>query len=106
MVTFTEQALKKITDLAPPDKATARGIRVMVIGGGCAGFTYDMDFEDEAREDDWTDIQHGWNVYVDPMSLCYLEGTTVDYVESLNFSGFNFDNPAAKTTCGCGSSFG
>ena len=106
MVTFTEQALKKITDLAPPDKATVRGIRVMVLGGGCAGFTYDMDFEDEAREDDWTDIQHGWNVYVDPMSLCYLEGTTVDYVESLNFSGFNFDNPAAKTTCGCGSSFG
>ena len=106
MVTFTEQALKKITDLAPPDKATGRGIRVMVLGGGCAGFTYDMDFEDEAREDDWTDIQHGWNVYVDSMSQCYLEGTTVDYVESLNFSGFNFDNPAAKTTCGCGSSFG
>tara|TARA_R110000765_G_scaffold34358_1_gene77927 strand:- start:72 stop:392 length:321 start_codon:yes stop_codon:yes gene_type:complete len=106
MITFTEQALKKIMDLAPADKATARGIRVMVIGGGCAGFTYDMDFEDEAREDDWTDIQHGWNVYVDSMSQCYLDGTTVDYVESLNFSGFNFENPAAKTTCGCGSSFG
>jgi iron-sulfur cluster insertion protein len=105
MITFTAQALKKITEMAPDDKVEYRGIRVMVLGGGCAGFTYDMDFEEEPREDDWTDVQHGWNVYVDPMSQCYLEGTTVDYIESLSFSGFHFANPGAKSTCGCGSSF-
>tara|TARA_R110002020_G_C16143867_1_gene762109 strand:- start:505 stop:825 length:321 start_codon:yes stop_codon:yes gene_type:complete len=105
MVVFTEKALEKITEMAPDDKADERGIRVMVQGGGCAGFTYDMDFEDEAREDDLVTKQYGWNVYVDPMSLCYLENVTVDYVESLSFSGFHFDNPGAKNTCGCGSSF-
>jgi len=105
MVTFTEKALEKILDMAPADKIDERGIRVMVLGGGCAGFTYDMDFEDEAREDDLVSKQYGWDVYVDPMSLCYLENVTVDYVESLSFSGFHFDNPGAKQTCGCGSSF-
>ena len=77
----------------------------MVLGGGCAGFTYDMDFEDEAHEDDLVNEQHGWNVYVDTMSLCYVDNVTVDYVESLSFTGFHFDNPNAKNTCGCGSSF-
>ena len=105
MVTFTEKALEKITDMAPADKADDRGIRVMVLGGGCAGFTYDMDFEDEAREDDLINEQHGWNVYVDTMSLCYVDNVTVDYVESLSFTGFHFENPDAKNTCGCGSSF-
>ena len=105
MVVFTEKALEKITDMAPADKADDRGIRVMVLGGGCAGFTYDMDFEVEPREDDLITKQHGWDVYIDPMSLCYMENVTVDYVESLSFSGFHFDNPDAKSTCGCGSSF-
>ena len=105
MVTFTEKALEKILDMAPADKADDRGIRVMVLGGGCAGFTYDMDFEVEPREDDLITKQHGWDVYIDPMSLCYMENVTVDYVESLSFSGFHFDNPDAKSTCGCGSSF-
>ena len=105
MVVFTEKALEKITEMAPDDKVDERGIRVMVQGGGCAGFTYDMDFEVEAREDDLITKQYGWNVYIDPMSLCYMENVTVDYVESLNFSGFHFDNPDAKSTCGCGSSF-
>jgi iron-sulfur cluster insertion protein len=105
MVVFTEKALEKITDMAPADKADDRGIRVMVLGGGCAGFTYDMDFEVEPREDDLITKQHGWDVYIDPMSLCYMENVIIDYVESLSFSGFHFDNPDAKSTCGCGSSF-
>mgnify|MGYP003628503367 FL=1 len=105
MIMFTEKALEKITEMAPDNKIDQRGIRVMILGGGCAGFTYDMDFEVEAREDDLVTKQHGWNVYVDPMSLCYLENVTVDYVESLSFSGFHFDNPDSKSTCGCGSSF-
>ena len=102
MVKFTQSAMEKIKSMAPKKQS---GIRVMVLGGGCAGFTYDMDFEDEAREDDLVNEQHGWNVYVDTMSLCYVDNVTVDYVESLSFTGFHFDNPDAKNTCGCGSSF-
>ena len=102
MVTFTQPAMEKIKSMAPGKES---GIRVMVLGGGCAGFTYDMDFEDEAQEDDLVNEQHGWNVYVDTMSLCYVDNVTVDYVESLSFTGFHFENPDAKNTCGCGSSF-
>jgi len=105
MVTFTETAVAKITEMADSQEFAGQGVRVMVVGGGCAGFTYDMDFETEAREDDDVAEQHGLRVYVDAMSSCYLDGTTVDYVESLDFSGFHFDNPSATRTCGCGSSF-
>ena len=82
-----------------------QGVRVMVVGGGCAGFTYDMDFEEAPREDDEVVEQFGLRVYVDEMSATYLDNTTVDYVESLDFSGFHLDNPGATRTCGCGSSF-
>ncbi len=105
MVHFTESAVSKIQEMATQQEFTDHGVRVMVVGGGCAGFTYDMDFEDNAREDDDVIEQHGLKVFVDAMSACYLEGTTVDYVESLDFSGFHFDNPSATRTCGCGSSF-
>ncbi len=105
MVTFTDIAASKIREMAAEQDFADHGVRVMVIGGGCAGFTYDMDFESEAKEDDEVGEQHGLKVFVDPMSLCYLEGTVVDYIESLDFSGFHFDNPSATRTCGCGSSF-
>ena len=104
MITLTENAVTKIREMAT-DEFAAYGIRLMVVGGGCAGFSYDMDFENEGREDDEIEEQYGMTVYVDPMSMSYLEGTTVDYVESLDFSGFHFDNPSATRTCGCGSSF-
>ena len=105
MVQFTQNAVTKIHEMAGEQEFAGYGVRVMVVGGGCAGFTYDMDFEDKTREDDEISKQHGLNVYVDAMSLCYLDGTVVDYVESLDFSGFHFDNPSATRTCGCGASF-
>lgn len=105
MITFTPTAVSKIQEMAQAQDFADHGVRVMVVGGGCAGYSYDMDFENEAREGDEVATQHGLTVYVDPMSLCYLEGAVVDYVESLDFSGFHFDNPSATRTCGCGSSF-
>ncbi|HAN31334.1 MAG TPA: iron-sulfur cluster assembly accessory protein [Myxococcales bacterium] len=105
MITITENAVDKIKLMAEGQDFSDQGVRVMVVGGGCAGFTYDMDFEDQARDDDEVVEQHGLKVYVDAMSACYLDGTTVDFVESLDFSGFHFDNPSATRTCGCGSSF-
>ncbi len=105
MVQFTENAVQKIREMAEAQSFGDHGVRVMVVGGGCAGFTYDMDFEQDERDDDEVSEQHGLRVFVDAMSSMYLDGTTVDYVESLDFSGFHFDNPSATRTCGCGSSF-
>ena len=103
---ITDKAVSKVQEMANQQGLEGHGLRLMVVGDGCSGFTYDMDLENQENAGDSVIERDGLKVYVDPMSLCYLEGTTVDYVESLNFSGFNFNNPGAKTTCGCGSSFG
>jgi iron-sulfur cluster insertion protein len=81
------------------------GLRLRVVGGGCAGFSYDLYF-DQKTEMDKQYESHGVMLIVDQMSLQYLRGTTVDYVEGLQGAGFKFSNPNVKATCGCGSSFG
>jgi iron-sulfur cluster assembly accessory protein len=83
----------------------SHGLRVAVRGGGCSGFEYALDFESEARANDWVYEKHGLTVYVDAVSARYLEGTTVDYVLGMSGAGFKFNNPRASGTCGCGSSF-
>jgi iron-sulfur cluster assembly accessory protein len=83
----------------------SHGLRVAVRGGGCSGFEYALDFESEARENDWVYEQNGLTVYVDAVSARYLEGTTIDYVMGMAGAGFKFNNPKAQGTCGCGSSF-
>ena len=108
MIEFTQAAVRKVVEMARAEGIDKPGVRIMVVGGGCSGFTYDMDFEDEAQEGDQVfEFGEGGElkVYVDPMSLQYLQGTTVDYIESFSFSGFHFQNPNARRTCGCGSSF-
>ena len=81
------------------------GLRVAVRGGGCSGFEYALDFETEAREDDFVLPYEGLDVFVDPVSARYLEGTEIDYVLGTTGAGFKFNNPKATGTCGCGSSF-
>jgi len=81
------------------------GLRVAVMGGGCSGFQYALDFEQEARPTDAVFEVEGLTVYVDPVSARYLEGVTIDYVFGMSGAGFKFDNPHATGTCGCGSSF-
>jgi iron-sulfur cluster assembly accessory protein len=83
----------------------SQGLRVAVRGGGCSGFEYALDFESEARPNDYVYDQHGLMVYVDAVSARYLDGTTVDYVLGMSGAGFKFSNPRAAGTCGCGSSF-
>ncbi|MFP5287924.1 MAG: HesB/IscA family protein [Thermoanaerobaculia bacterium] len=83
----------------------AHGLRIAVRGGGCSGFEYALDFENEARENDWIYEQSGLTIYVDAVSARYLEGTTIDYVMGMAGAGFKFNNPQARGTCGCGSSF-
>ena len=81
------------------------GLRVAVMGGGCSGFQYALDFEQEARDTDETFEVDGLRVFVDPVSARYLEDVVVDYVFGMNGAGFKFNNPKATGTCGCGSSF-
>ena len=81
------------------------GLRVAVRGGGCSGFEYALDFEEEARETDFVLEYEGLQVYVDPVSARYLTGTEIDYVMGMTGAGFKFNNPKAVGTCGCGSSF-
>ncbi|MCL2825629.1 MAG: iron-sulfur cluster insertion protein ErpA [Polyangiaceae bacterium] len=105
MITITEIAADKVKEIANAENLQGQGIRLRVIGGGCSGFTYDLYFEDSVGEMDETFESNGVQLYVDPMSFQYLDGTEIDYVESLQGSGFKFNNPNIAGTCGCGSSF-
>jgi iron-sulfur cluster assembly accessory protein len=104
-ISLTAKAVEMVKDAIQREGLDGFGIRIGVIGGGCSGFQYSMDFEKEPREDDTTLQQDGIKLYVDPMSAMYLQGVTVDYVVGLQGAGFKFNNPNAKSTCGCGSSF-
>lgn len=106
MIQLSERARDKVREIQKAESLENQGLRVRVIGGGCSGFTYDLFFDDEINQEvDEVFESNGIPVYIDMMSLTYLEGTEIDYVEGLYGAGFKFNNPAAKSTCGCGSSF-
>lgn len=105
MPNLTTRAAEKVKAIRDTEGLAEQGLRVRVIGGGCAGFSYDLFFEDETTDMDQTFTSHGIPIYVDMMSAQYVEGTEIDYVEGLQGAGFKFVNPQAKQTCGCGSSF-
>lgn len=96
--------VKKFMEMEGVDPAKG-GLRVSVQPGGCSGFKYGLLIEDEPAEDDLVIGQEGWRVLVDPFSAQYLNGVTIDYVTSMQGSGFTFKNPNATGGCGCGSSF-
>ncbi|HUQ46626.1 MAG TPA: iron-sulfur cluster assembly accessory protein [Gemmatimonadaceae bacterium] len=81
------------------------GLRVSVQPGGCSGFKYSLVIEDKNAEDDFVIENEGFKVFVDPFSAQYISGVTIDYVSSMQGSGFTFKNPSATGGCGCGSSF-
>jgi iron-sulfur cluster assembly accessory protein len=104
-VTLTAKAVEMVKNAMAQENLQGYGIRVGVVGGGCSGFQYSMDFENQPKDGDVAFEQDGVKVYVDPMSSMYLQGVTIDYVVGLQGAGFKFNNPSAKNTCGCGSSF-
>src|SRR5579883_2626389 len=104
MVTITSGAEQKIKELIAEEK-DAVGLRIYVRGGGCHGYQYGMAFESKIGDDDTVIEKGGVQVIMDSQSAPLLNGAEVDYVESLQGSGFAVKNPQAKTTCGCGSSF-
>ena len=104
MVTLTPVALAKVKEILSERKEEA-GLRIAIIGGGCSGFQYQMTLEKESNDNDKVIDIEGLKVFVDSRSLPYLNGTEVDYVDGENGSGFKFDNPNARASCGCGESF-
>lgn len=104
-VNLTPKALEAIKQMSAKEHlAAGHGLRIAVVGGGCSGFQYSLNF-DQPKDGDVVTELDGIMVMVDEISLPYIAGTTLDYVEGLHNAGFRFDNPRATRTCGCGSSF-
>ena len=107
MIQITETAARQIRTLMAKQGIHEGGLRVGVKGGGCSGLSYTFSWEQQPRTgDEVVEGPEGAKIYVDRKSLLYLNGTALDYDTSLRSKGFVFNNPNAKTTCGCGSSFG
>jgi iron-sulfur cluster assembly protein len=105
MINVTPKAIEKIKEQFAKNEVTAGGLRLGVQGGGCSGLSYLFRLEKQARASDNVLEFDGIKIFIDPKSRLYLEGTTLDYRESLIHSGFVFENPNAKKACGCGTSF-
>lgn len=102
---FSSAAAAKVRELIAEEGNDALKLRVYIQGGGCSGFQYGFEFDEQQAADDLAVLTDGVTLLVDPLSLQYLMGAQVDYTESLHGAQFVIRNPNAKTTCGCGSSF-
>ena len=106
MVSITQTAAQRLETLIAAKEKSTLMLRVYVQGGGCSGFQYGFQFEEQREEDDLEFERDGVKVLVDSMSLQYLMGSEIDFVDDLMGTRFVVSNPNAATTCGCGSSFG
>ena len=105
LIELTLSAQQQVSRLMTRDGKSGSVLRISVVGGGCSGLSYKMAFEERGASGD-TQIQFGdLTVVVDPRSALFLKGITVDYVDGLNGAGFTYNNPNAKRSCGCGTSF-
>jgi iron-sulfur cluster assembly protein len=106
MITVTDRAKGKLTDLRKESNYDENYfLRVGVAGGGCSGLSYVLDFDKEMKPDDRIFEDKGVKIVIDKKSFLYLAGTELDFTDGLNGKGFNFNNPNATRTCGCGESF-
>lgn len=106
MITVTDNARKKLENLrAEANHSSDHFVRVGVAGGGCSGLTYELDFDNQLKDDDKIFEDNGVKIVCDKKSFLYLVGTELQYSDGLNGKGFVFNNPNATRTCGCGESF-
>jgi len=105
VITVTETAASKIKELLAEENKSDSGLRVFVQGGGCSGFQYGLMIEENGGVGDQTFDSNGIKLYIDPVSLSYLKGAEVDFVDTITGGGFTIKNPNATSTCGCGQSF-
>jgi len=105
IITISQKAIEQIQNISKTDNPDgSKGLRLAVIGGGCSGLSYKIEFSDPKDRDNvlfFGDIK----VFIDPKSVIYLKGIVLDFKDGLNGKGFVFENPNAKNTCGCGESF-
>jgi len=105
-LTLTESAVKKVKEsLKSMNKSPDAELRISILAGGCSGFMYDLDFTDSPTKEDLHFKQDGVNIAVERNSLEFLNGTEIDFLDTLNESGFKFNNPNTSKECGCGKSF-
>ena len=104
-IPLSANAVAKVKEIMAQQNPVPAGLRIGVVGGGCSGFQYSMNFENGAGAMDKVFDFDGLKLYIDATSLVYLSGVNVDYIETLEGAGFKFENPNVKSTCGCGSSF-
>lgn len=105
MIHLTETAAGAINSAIAASDAEIRGLRITVESGGCSGMQYQMGLVERAEPDDLAFESLGVQVFIDPSSAPLLSGTTIDFIDGLEGTGFSFDNPQAKSKCGCGNSF-
>lgn len=104
-ITVTESAASKIKELLAEENKAESGLRVFVQGGGCSGFQYGLMIEESGGVADQLFESNGIRLFVDPVSISYLKGAEVDFVDTITGGGFTIKNPNATSTCGCGQSF-
>jgi iron-sulfur cluster assembly protein len=105
IVNITPRALEHIKEIfSKEQKGLDTGLRLGVVGGGCSGLSYKIDFSEKKEKDNIIELD-GINIFIDPKSSIYLKGVTLDFKDGLNGKGFVFENPNATNTCGCGESF-
>ncbi len=105
-VTLTPLAIERVKEFMAKDKSMkANGLRVFVMQGGCSGYQYGMVLEKDAKSDDITWAESGITLYVDKQSAKLIQGANIDFVETVQGSGFKIENPNAVSSCGCGNSF-
>ena len=105
MINVTPTAATKITELLTEENKMSAGLRVFVQGGGCSGFQYGLMIDEGNTSSDQVFESNGVRLYVDPISVRYLKGAEVDFVDTVTGGGFTIKNPQAVSTCGCGQSF-
>ncbi|MBI1951529.1 MAG: iron-sulfur cluster assembly accessory protein [Acidobacteria bacterium] len=105
MIHVTDRAAEQIRKIMEKEGLQDHGLRVAVVGGGCSGMSYKLNFEKDASQGDKVYEDQGVRIIVDPKSTLFLNGTTLDFSDGLSGTGFTFSNPNAKSTCGCGTSF-
>jgi len=105
MIQLTETAANALNSAITASEAQIRGLRITVQAGGCSGMQYQMGLVENAEPEDLSCESLGVRIFVEPSSAALLSGTTIDFIDGLEGSGFSFDNPQAKSKCGCGKSF-
>ena len=105
MISLTEKAVKKVQTLQEAEGKVGYALRLKVVGGGCSGYSYSMDFDQATAPDDVTFEDQGVKIVTDPKSLPMIDNCQIDWVDAMTGAGFTIQNPNAKGNCGCGHSF-